>query len=71
MSTCPVMRHKRREHYQLNIATGATGEPRIEEVTEPCGSPLFGKDAEAGVCGPCARGWSHPNNQPVTQGQSS
>lgn len=65
MNTCPTMRRKLVTHSTLNIINGERGKERQEWVTEPCGVPLFGKEAAKGVCRGCERGWQTEHNYPV------
>lgn len=63
ISVCTVMRRKFVTIGRLS--DGKITETAREWVTEECGSPLFGAEREAGICGSCASGWTHPHNHPV------
>jgi hypothetical protein len=67
--TCQVMRRKLVTHYN-GFEDAEAGKPSKQEwVTEPCGTPLFSSDHnETGICGSCAKGWTHPHNYKVEEG---
>lgn len=67
---CPIERLKRVESYSLNTATGERGAAAVEWRTEPCGAPLFGDDAKAGICRSCASGWAVEGNGPTETGRA-
>lgn len=65
-NSCTVMRRKLVKHESLNMATGESTKTHEEWVTEPCSIPLFGDEEKTGVCKSCSKGWTHPENYPVT-----
>jgi hypothetical protein len=69
VAKCPIERFQRVTLSSLNIMTGDHGPERVEERVDACGTPLFGKDAERGICKGCATGWTHQNNYPTERGK--
>jgi hypothetical protein len=68
LDLCPVLRRKLVRYGKLVPGTGRMIEDGQEWVTEPCGTPLFGKNREHGKCSSCAKGYSHEENYPVEEG---
>lgn len=60
---CTIRRTCVVTHGTLNMHTGDTHMDRRETVTKECGTPLFGRDLERGICRGCAAGWEHPDNR--------
>jgi hypothetical protein len=66
MQDCPTIRRVKITKSKFNMLTGVTTPVSEEVVTQPCGTPLFGKDEVAGICQACAKGWSVEDNRPAT-----
>lgn len=67
-NSCTQMRRQLITHSTVNLTTGEYTDGAQEWKTQPCGVPLFSDaDRTRGTCRSCAKGWTHPNNYPVTQ----
>lgn len=65
--SCTVLRRMLIRHSTVSLSTGVRTEGREEWVTKECGIPLFSeKECASGICRSCAKGWTSPNNFPVT-----
>lgn len=65
---CPIERRVRVAHSTFNLATGEHKEGATETVVRACGTPLFGKAAERGICDGCAKLWRVEGNRPTLAG---
>jgi len=61
-SDCPVIRTMKITHNLLDMNTGQTIEAGTQTVTQPCRTPLFGKQRDIGMCRSCENGWETDEN---------
>lgn len=58
---CKILRKKYVRHGTMSMSGGPVKFDRGEWVTEPCGTPIFGK-TKIPVCNSCREGWTHEHN---------
>jgi len=70
VSFCKIERRIVERKGTLDMQSGKLDVPETgEQVTRPCGSPLFGDvERKLGVCQSCLKGFIHPENEPTELG---